>query len=63
MQNDIAIKDMTDDMLVLTKMSFKRLKTFSAGKDENYYNLICEEIKSRNIDESKVLKSLIPVLE
>ena len=52
---NIQIKDMSDDMLVLKKISFKRLKL---EKDESYYNLLCEEIKNRNLDENEVLSSL-----
>jgi hypothetical protein len=50
----IDIKNMPDDMLVLKKIQTKR----TPNRDENYYNLLCEEVKNRNLDESNILSSL-----
>jgi hypothetical protein len=54
------IKSMTDEVLVLTRASLKRLP--SCDNENGRTLLACaeEEIKNRNIDSSQVLKNLLP---
>jgi hypothetical protein len=55
-----SIKTMTDEVLVLTRASLKRLPSYDNENGRTLLVQVEQEIKSRNLNTVDVLKSILP---
>jgi hypothetical protein len=58
--NPDSIKSMTDEVLVLTRASLKRLPSYDNENGRTLLVQVEQEIKDRNLNTVDVLKSALP---
>jgi hypothetical protein len=58
--NPDSIKTMSDEVLVLTRVSLKRLPSYDNENGRTLLVQVEQEIKNRNLNTADVLKSVLP---